>query len=195
MKVKDDISKAIMKYSNMTVLRSDGSADCLCDKGHHHCYQLIYPDLLEKYLNKDNLNILELGTYYGGSTLIFEELFPTSKLYTLDHDFSNLKVDITRDNIIKLNLSQVDDKLISIFKDIKLDIIIDDASHQASDQIASFNMLIGSLNKGGIYIIEDIYPEHIEGKQYPESFLSKFEHIDLSKVNGRGDDRLFVYRG
>jgi predicted O-methyltransferase YrrM len=194
MKVKADISKAIMKYSNMTVLKPDGTSDCLCDKGHHHCYQLIYPDLLEKYLNKDNLNILELGTYYGGSTLIFEELFPTATLYTLDYDFSNLKVDITRKNIIKLNLSQTDKALKSIFKDIKLDIIIDDASHKAPDQIASFHILSEFLNTGGIYIIEDIYPEHIERKEYPESFLSNFEHIDLSNVNGRGDDRLFVYK-
>jgi len=192
---KEAIKDIILKYSNMKVNRADGTSDCLCDKGFYHCYHLIYPDLLEKYVNSDrSLNILELGTYYGGSTLIFEELFPKATIYTLDHDFGNLKVDINRDNIIKIELGQSDPQLKSIVKDIKFDIIIDDASHQSRDQIASFNLLRDSVNTNGIYIIEDVYPEHINNKEYPESFMSQFEHIDFSHINGRGDDRLFVYR-
>jgi len=178
----------------MKVISEYGKEDCLCDKAKHHCYDKFYPDLLEKYLNKENLTILEIGTYYGGSILLWEELFPSAKIYTIDWNFKNLKVDLNRENIFKIQISQTDPKIKEILKDIKFDIIIDDGSHQAADQIGSFDLLSEQLNEGGVYVIEDIYPEHIANNKYPANFLSKFEHVDLSNVNGRGDDRLFVYK-
>ena len=36
------------------------------------------------------------------------------------------------------------------------DIIIDDGGHKMSEQISSFRMLYPNLNKGGLYIIEDL---------------------------------------
>lgn len=190
---KDDIKVAMRKYSNMKVTNEHGKEDCLCDKAKHHCYDEFYPDLLEKYLNRDNLTILEIGAYYGGSILLWEELFPTSKIYAIDWNFNNLKVDLNRENITKIQISQTDPKIKKILKDVKFDIIIDDGSHQAADQIGSFQLLSDQLNDDGVYVIEDIYPEHINNKKYPASFLSKFKHVDLSGINGRGDDRLFVY--
>ena len=43
------------KYSNMTTINEYGKSDCLCDKAYYHCYDKIYPDILEKYLNKKDL--------------------------------------------------------------------------------------------------------------------------------------------
>jgi len=191
---KDDIKIAMHKYSNIKVISEYGKEDCLCDKAKYHCYDEFYPDLLEKYLNKENLTILEIGTYYGGSILLWEELFPTAKIYTIDWNFNNLKVNLDRENITKIKISQTDPKLKEILKDVKFDIIIDDGSHQAPDQIGTFELLSNQLNDGGVYVIEDIYPEHIANKKYPAAFLSKFKDVDLSRINGRGDDRLFVYQ-
>jgi len=50
------------------------------------------------------------------------------------------------------------------------------------------------LNDEGVYVIEDVYPEHIRNNKYPAAFLSNFEHVDLSDIKGRGDDRLFVFK-
>ena len=55
-------------------------------------------------------------------------------------------------------------------------------------------LLFNSNNIYYVYVIEDVYPEHMDNNEYPASFLSQFEHIDLSKQNGRGEHRLFVYR-
>jgi len=191
---KEDIVRAMRKYSAMKVTSASGAEDCLCDKAHYHCYDHFYPDLLEKYLNRENLNILEIGAYYGGSVLLWEELFPGATIYAVDWNFDNLKVDLNRDNIKKIKMSQSDPALKNLLKDVKFDIIIDDASHRAEDQIASFNLLSDLLNDEGVYVIEDVYPEHIRNNKYPAAFLSNFEHVDLSDIKGRGDDRLFVFK-
>ena len=114
----------------------------LCDKASHHCYDLIYPDLLEPYFNK-KISLLEIGVYRGGSMLIWKEVFPDSKLTGVDWDYKNLKP---------------------------------------------------YINKGGIYIIEDIYPDHFKNKKYPKNFLDYFELIDYTPKSGRGDDKLLVYK-
>lgn len=45
----------------------------------------------------------------------------------------------------------------------KFDIIIDDGSHYWADQQKSFELLYYSqLNKGGIYILEDLWTSHID---------------------------------
>ena len=95
--VKADIQKIIEKYSNQMIYSPEKNGmDCLRDKAYYHSYDTIYPELLEKYLNKDNLNILEIGVYYGGSLLAWNEIFPNSNIYGIDNDFSRLKVDIKK---------------------------------------------------------------------------------------------------
>ena len=66
--------------------------------------------------------------------------------------------------------------------------------HQAEDQIKTFNLLKSYINQGGIYIIEDIYPDHFKNKKYPKNFLDYFELIDYTPKSGRGDDKLLVYK-
>ena len=86
-------------------------------------------------------------------------------------------------------MSQSDSAVSSLFKGIDFDLIIDDASHIASDQIATFQMLKSRLANGGKYIIEDIYPENI----YPQDFMKNFRVVDICHIKNRGDDRCFIY--
>lgn len=46
------------------------------------------------------------------------------------------------------------------------DIIIDDGSHKTSEQIKSFEILSKQLNKGGLYVIEDLHTSFFNGKDY-----------------------------
>src|SRR5262249_15277228 len=41
-------------------------------------------------------------------------------------------------------------------KETAFDIIIDDGSHLSAHQVCAFETLIGALNSGGLYIIEDV---------------------------------------
>ena len=73
---------------------------------------------------------------------------------------------------------------------IKFDIIIDDGSHQISDQQITFGNFFHLLNSSGLYVIEDIYPQH----NYPEEFKSLFKVHDLRYIKNRGDDIIFEYK-
>ena len=55
-----------------------------------------------------------------------------------------------------------------INKEIKFDIIIEDASHMLKDQILSLFMLFKILKPGGIFVIEEI--------DFPEKFLNMREN-------------------
>lgn len=158
----------------------------LTDKTSYHSYDQIYPILLYPFLDK-KLNILEIGTGKGGGLKILSELFTESTIYGLDHNYSILEIETEGTNI-KL-LSQSDQSNINLDELPNIDIVIEDASHDYRKSIETFNLILPKLNKGAIYIIEDVYP------QYKELYMNdkRFEVYDLSHVKDRGDDIVAVF--
>lgn len=157
----------------------------LTDKSTTHTYELIYPELLEKYLGKE-LNIFEVGTGYGGGLLILSDLFPESKIFALDHSYDcpyclkpktlpagrdeSLIINFDDRNVTFLNpCDQCDPIILNSIPDC--DIIIEDASHQYHKSMGTFELLEKKIKKGGIYIIEDIYPEFKELYNQDERFI------------------------
>lgn len=160
------------------------------DKASYHAYEYFYPQALEFLQGRENINILEIGTFSGGSIKCWAEIFPHGHFYGIDHDLSHFDQELRKQTNIHLHqASQTDPALYNVFPGVEFDVIIDDASHQMHDQITSFDLLSNRLRLGGKYIIEDIYPHH----EYPESFKSQFQDVDLRNIKSRGDDRLFVY--
>lgn len=134
---------------------------------------------------------MELGVYFGGSIAAWCESMPKSFVCGVDQNLSRIWID-PRD-YPNLTLIAGNHEISSTYEslgDRKFDLIIDDGSHIADHQITNFNILKGKMKKGGVYVIEDIYPEN----SYPDSFLKNFEKVDFSKESGRGDDTLLVYR-
>lgn len=159
----------------------------LTDKALYHAYEEIYPELLERYLGKNN-NILEVGISTGGGLLFLSESFPESVVYGLDHDLSNLRIQTVNTNIKLLKeYSQVDPNFTEELPGI--DIVIEDASHDYSLSMKTFELMLPKLNKGAIYIIEDVYPEFIELYQKDDRFVVH----DIRHIKGRGDDVIAVY--
>lgn len=178
----EQIKDVLVKYSKLQKT----------DKAEYHSYEFFYPTELQ-YLGEkpeSDVKILEVGTATGGSLRCWMELWPTATFYAIDHNPELIDADVRTDpRLTILRSKQADPVVASAFPGVSFDLIIDDASHQVVDQVATFDMLKNRLAKGGKYVIEDIYPENV----YPASFKSQFRVVDLSHVKRRGDDILFVY--
>jgi 23S rRNA U2552 (ribose-2'-O)-methylase RlmE/FtsJ len=142
-----------------------------------HSYSPEYFRLLNDF-RKSFKKVLEIGigTYEMMSPLVGLDYKPGASLRAWREFFPNATIngaDINETVIFKderINCFQVDqsnteqlDKLAkSLTKDgKKLDLIIDDGSHQMDHMINTFNALWPYLEEGGVYIIEDIQAKDV----------------------------------
>jgi hypothetical protein len=183
-----------------------------------HNYIPGYTTLFET--NKYNVkNVLEIGIgstengnmqhvtgkgYKTGNSLkCWNEYFPSAKIYGIDiYEHKELNTDSVTTFVA--DQSSVQD-LQKVMKSIncKLDIIIDDGSHQGPHQVASFMYLHKYLSEKGIYVIEDVQPPNINGfinlsifpdyfrKYITENFTVKY--FDTRNDYGRADDFLISF--
>ena len=136
-----------------------------------------YAKIYEKYLkeNKEkNLNIIELGSFYGNASAAFYFYFKNSQIYSADINpdmylyrskrLHNFFTDTSSRSSIEKNILK---------KNIQFDLIIEDASHMLKDQIISLFILFKNLKSGGFFIVEEIdFPEKREdmrvGQEFPD---------------------------
>lgn len=119
-----------------------------------------YLDIYEKYFSifkGKPVHFLEIGVAHGGSLELWKKYFgPDSKFFGIDiipdckkFETSNTKIYIGSQGSEKF--------LTSISNQIPpLDFLLDDGSHNMSDQITSFNCLWPKIKNGGFYICEDV---------------------------------------
>ena len=138
-----------------------------------HGYAKIYEKYLKEYKEK-NLNIIELGSFYGNASAAFYFYFKNSQIYSADINpdmylyrskrLINFFTDTSSRSSIERNILK---------KDIQFDLIIEDASHMLKDQIISLFILFKNLKSGGFFIVEEIdFPEKREdmrvGQEFPD---------------------------
>lgn len=124
-------------------------------------------------LQKEEINLLELGVYKGGSLLMWRNYFKKGTIVGLDIDPVKLNDSIDRIHIYQ-GLQQNKQLLDRIRKENTsdgFDIIIDDASHVGELTSLSFWYLFENhLKPGGIYVIEDWGTGYVgkwpDGKEY-----------------------------
>ncbi len=122
-----------------------------------HNYHNVYEHFLHK-IKKKKLKILEIGVSDGSSIKAWSEYFKNSLIIGIDiKEIDTKKRKLGKSNIHILKGSQSDPKFIySIIKKYKkFDIIIDDGSHFPKNVIKSFKLLFHTLDKNGLYFIED----------------------------------------
>tara|TARA_A100001015_G_scaffold88660_1_gene98623 strand:+ start:1644 stop:2444 length:801 start_codon:yes stop_codon:yes gene_type:complete len=125
-----------------------------------HGYSKIYERYFEKIRN-DNLNVLELGSFYGNAAGAFFYYFKNSSIYSGDICPDLFRYKSQRLKNFYINTSSE----ISIKKDLLdnqriFNVIIEDASHTLKDQIISLFMLFKILSPKGIFICEELdFPE------------------------------------
>lgn len=137
-----------------------------------------YLEIYDKYFSKfrnQNINVVEIGVSYGGSLQMWKAYFGDNvKIYGIDHnDCSRMQ----EEQIETFIGSQSDRKFLKSFceKIKKIDILIDDGSHECSDQITTFEELFPYISENGIYVCEDLHTSYREnyggGYKNPNSFV------------------------
>lgn len=158
-----------------------------CDKGSiKHEYTKIY----NKYfsiLKNEKFKMLEIGYGQGSSIKMWLDYFPYIDLYCIDI-IKTLSKDKKIENHIKnkrfkfINADQTSIKQMRKIFEINnnnFKIIIDDGSHKAEDEIYTFDYLFPHLEKGGLYIIEDLNCNRSHNQKF------KFEEkkmVDILKI-------------
>jgi SAM-dependent methyltransferase len=152
------------------------------DKSTFHDFTRFYEKHFKKFRN-ENINILELGIFNGGSLLMLEEYFPNANIYAIDIDANCIKKYGSR--IQTYLCSQTDEtKLQELFSDIDFDIIIDDGSHMTLHQLESLSFLFKKVKPGGLYVCEDLHTSLIKSYVNSETIpLHLFEKYDGTKLH------------
>lgn len=164
------------------------------DKGSIHSYIEPYEQLLATYRN--GCTILEVGIAQGWSVKMWNDYFHNSRI--IGNDISivfdvNETKPVNNNTIEYIQHDATKQSFLETISNTTFDIIIDDGSHMEQDQFDTFNMLKHRMNKGGLYIIEDILAldmnKHKFLKLHPDC-----EIMDLRHVKKRFDDVLIIYR-
>jgi len=123
-----------------------------------HGFSKYYIKHLEKFNNK-NIKFLEIGCGEGISAAAFIKYLKKSTAFCLDINLTNVKIKSKRINYFGLESSKVSqmNKFLKKFnlKKNSFNFIIDDGSHNLSDQLFSLNYFFKHLKKDSLYIIED----------------------------------------
>ena len=149
-----------------------------------HGYAKIYEKYFYRYKEK-RLNIIELGSFYGNASAAFFFFFKNSQIYSAD---INPDMYIYRSKRLKnfftdtSSRSSIENDIIK--KNVKFDLIIEDASHMLKDQIISLFILFKILKPGGYFIIEEIdFPEKREDMRVNQEFPDL--KTILKKINNK----------
>jgi cephalosporin hydroxylase len=94
----------------------------------------------------------------GGSLRAWRDYFPNAEIHGIDIQPDTQFVDEARIHTHLCNSTSLDlvNRFIESQGGISFDIIIDDGSHRAIDQLTTLRNLYPHLERGGYYIIEDV---------------------------------------
>lgn len=136
-----------------------------------HNYLGKYEFFLRCFRNQP-IRLLELGIFKGTSLRMWQEYFPHAEIFGVDIREDCFQYEDERIHIIQADLSNVD--AVIRLKDIRPQIIIDDASHIVSHQLLALFTLFDVLPSGGVYILEDL-----ETSLNPEQFEDEYRDCPL----------------
>lgn len=169
------------------------------DKNSTHSYLTVYEELLEPYRNTAK-NVLEIGLMSGESLCMWAEYF-SGTVYGMDCDVKPINglADLTKAiedgyNIVIGDAASPFD-IAKNFVGMKFDVVIEDANHDIQQQLDIYQNLKPYLNKGAIYIIEDVQDidatKELFEKIDPEKSV---EILDRRHIKQRYDDVLIIIK-
>jgi hypothetical protein len=137
---------------------------------------------------KRPLRLLEIGVAQGGSLQLWRRFFgPDAAIWGVDQNPACATAE-TSNTSVRIG-SQADPRFL---RDVVtemggVDLVIDDGSHRASHQRASFAVLFPMLSDGGLYLVEDLHTSYWwsfqGGYRRPGSFIEEAKHL-VDGMNG-----------
>lgn len=162
------------------------------DKLTKHPYSQRYEPLFEPYRDKE-VRLLEIGAYYGASTIAWDKYFPKGDITVVDNQprtaLENIKgrIDESRTRIL------IGDAYTKEFADTlgTFDIINDDGPHNLESMKSCIELYYSKLNPGGVLVIEDI--PNPDWFRIFENMLPgvRTEKVDFARV-AASDSRVFI---
>lgn len=149
-------------------------------------YFNIYEKHLCKFVGKSPV-VLEIGVAGGGSLSMWKDYFgEESKIIGIDIDkkcknYEEKNIEIFIGSQDDFNLI---DKIFSKYK--KIDIVIDDGSHNMHHMIRSFELMYDRIDSNGVYIVEDAhtcYWEEYGGGLKRENSFMEFAKNKIDEIN------------
>jgi len=170
------------------------------DKNTIHSYLPLYESLLSSRRERAK-NVLEIGIYYGGSILLWNNYFTNAVIHGVEiAHIDNLWEGIKGNQNIRLHASTnaYDSEFINrefVSKNIKFDMVLDDGPHTLDSMIQFVQKYSPLLTDDGILIIEDVqdmsWLESIRAS-VPVHLQNYVSTYDLRANKGRYDDIVFV---
>lgn len=142
-------------------------------------YFEIYHRHFKKFIGRKP-NVMEIGIYSGGSLAMWQSYFgPECRIYGVDIQPECLAYQ--SDSVTVLIGDQGDRRFWNRVKATvpHLDVIIDDGSHRAEDQVATLEELLPHLAPGGVYLCEDVHNPANRFAQYINGFAANLNACDL----------------
>jgi hypothetical protein len=129
------------------------------------------------------VRLLEIGVWQGGSLELWRGYFgPEAVIFGIDIDEACAALDGESGNHIRIG-SQADAAFLRrvAVEMGGIDIVIDDGSHVAADQKASFDTLFPLVEDGGLYVVEDLHTAYWRefggGYASGESFVARLKTL------------------
>src|SRR5688572_14896897 len=127
------------------------------DKAQHPHYLRSYEEFFRPLVEQD-IRLLELGVYKGGSLLLWRDYFPRGLIVGLDVQPVEVLDHSNRVRIFEGEQQDTDllDRIARETAPEGFDVIIDDCSHIGElTRISFWHLFENHLKPGGIYVIED----------------------------------------
>ena len=177
------------------------------DKNDWHGFCDYYEENLSEYKDKE-VSLLELGTNYGCSAIMWHDFLPNSKMLLLDiQETMNPKcwAIMNNDRFTYANCDAYDFSNVEEVKNLfpeGFDIIFDDGPHTLDSQKKCIEYYLPILKDGGTMFIEDVQKvedfEELEEcfDNVKETLEGKytFDKVDLRYVKDRYDDLIFAIK-
>lgn len=170
-----------------------------CDKGpefgmsYADTYDKLFKDFKPKKVLEIGVGVNEIMGYWtkdyinGAGLYVLRDYFPDAQIYGIDiHPSANVQDE--RIETFHCDQSSELELELLVKKIGKQDLIIDDGSHKTNHQITSAKVLLPTMNKGGLYIIEDVREPDKILKEFPQAELFEFD------IENKPDDRLIVIK-
>ena len=122
-------------------------------------YLPAYEAVLRRFIDSAKpVRLLEIGVQNGGSLQIWSKYLPPGSIM-VGIDIDPACAGFRPETNISILIGDAGDKVAidRMLGDAKFDIIIDDASHRSDHVVSTFNACFGRLNRGGLYIVEDLH--------------------------------------